>query len=253
MTGRGRPVRAIIAEDEIVLRKELFDHLSRLWPELAIVGAASDGLEALAMIERLKPEVAFLDIQMPGLTGIQVAGQAAGRCHVVFVTAYDSYAIAAFEQGAIDYLLKPYDLLRLDKALERVRSKLEAAPPTLQSVLDELARVSPPRNFLRWIKASSGHDVRLIMVDEICYFQADTKYTTVFTARDEAIIRMSLKQLRAQLDPDIFWSIHRSTIVNANAIRSVTRGLDSSMHILLKERPERLSVSETSRHLFRQM
>lgn len=248
-----QPARAVIAEDEAVLRHELSGHLRELWPELVLVGAAGDGLEALAMIERFHPDVVFLDIQMPGLTGLEVAGRIAGRCHVVFITAYDSYAIAAFEQGAVDYLLKPYDLARLDKALARVRTKIDTAPPPLQHILDELARLALPRRFLRWIKASNGHDVRLIMVDDIVYFEADTKYTTVVTSADEAIIRMSLKQLRAQLDPDIFWQVHRSTIVNVQAIRGITRGLDGSMQVLLKSRPERLTVSEASRHLFRQM
>jgi len=251
---RNRTPIAIVAEDEAVLRHELVSHLEKLWPELSIEGEAEDGIAALALIESIKPDVVFLDIQMPGLTGIDVARAIEGKSHIVFVTAYDSHAVAAFEQGAADYVLKPYDLARLAQAVARVRSKLEhEAPQSLERVLDEIAHLSAQKNPLRWIRASAGNDVRLILVDDVCYFQAETKYTTVATVDGDAIIRTSLKKLRDELDPDTFLSIHRSTIVNVNAIRKITRAMDGSMQILLKDRPERLSVSEANRHLFRMM
>lgn len=251
---RRRRLTAVVAEDETVLRDELVGHLNELWPELQIVGQAGDGVKALALIGRLKPDVVFLDIQMPSLTGIEVARQIGDDCHIVFVTAYDNHAVAAFEQGAVDYLLKPYDLTRLVRALDRVRERLAThSNPPLGQVLDEIARLAAPKKHLRWIKASQGSDIQLIMIDNVCYFQADTKYTTVATPQGDAIIRTSLKQLKDELDPDAFVSIHRATIVNVNAIRSITRSLDGSMQVILKDRPERLTVSDANRHLFKMM
>ena len=245
---------AIVAEDELVLRDELVSHLRQLWPELEVAGLASDGIEALEQVKRLRPDVLFLDIQMPGLTGIEVARQLSGRVHVVFVTAFDEYAVSAFEQGAIDYLLKPYDLDRLSLAIARVRERL-AEPPadTLVDVLSELERMRQSRSYLKWIRASAGTEIRLILADDIVFFQADTKYTTVATLEGDAIVRMSLKQLMNQLDPELFVAIHRSTIVNVKFVRAVRRGLDGSMLLGLKGRPELLSVSDANRHLFKMM
>ena len=244
---------ALIAEDEAVLRDELRAHLEGLWPELRIVALASSGIEALQGLDEHRPDVMFLDIQMPGLTGLEVARQAGGRCHVVFVTAYDAYAVAAFEQGAIDYVLKPYDVARLATAVRRVRQRLQDAPPHLDGLLRELAAVQPAREHLRWINASQGQEMRVITVDEVCYFQADTKYTRVVTASGEALIRRSLKELQEQLDPGCFWTIHRSTIVNANAIAGVSRDFRGRVSVKLKARSEKLAVSEGHEHLFRQM
>ena len=244
---------ALIAEDEVVLRDELQAHLKSLWPELKIVALAANGIEALQALDEQRPDVMFLDIQMPGLTGLEVARQAAGRCHVVFVTAYDAHAVAAFEQGAIDYVLKPYDAARIATAVRRVRQRLHETPPALDGVLRELAAAQPPREHLRWINASQGQEVRLITVDEVCYFQSDTKYTRVVTANSEALIRRSLKELQEQLDPSCFWQIHRSTIVNANAIAGVSRDFRGHISVKLKTRSEKLPVSEGHEHLFRQM
>ena len=244
---------ALIAEDEVVLRDELQAHLKSLWPELKIVALAANGIEALQALDEQRPDVMFLDIQMPGLSGLEVARQAEGRCHVVFVTAYDAYAVAAFEQGAIDYVLKPYDAARIATAVRRVRQRLHETPPALDGVLRELAAAQPPREHLRWINASQGQEVRLITVDEVCYFQADTKYTRVVTANSEALIRRSLKELQDQLDPSCFWQIHRSTIVNANAIAGVSRDFRGHISVKLKTRSEKLPVSEGHEHLFRQM
>jgi DNA-binding LytR/AlgR family response regulator len=253
MVRAARP-RAVVAEDEHVLRDELVSHLAQRWPELEIVGSAGDGIEALDMVRRLRPDVLFLDIQMPGLTGIEVARQLNGKVHVVFVTAFDEHAVSAFEQGAIDYLLKPYELDRLSVAIERVKARLSDPPAdALADVLSELERIRKSDSYLKWIKASAGSEIRLILADDIVFLQADTKYTTVATADGDAIVRMSLRQLLGQLDPELFVAIHRSTIVNVRFVRSIRRGLDGSMLLALKGRPELLSVSEANRHLFRMM
>jgi DNA-binding LytR/AlgR family response regulator len=245
---------AVVAEDERVLRDELVGHLGKLWPELKIAGVAGDGIEALAMAEKLRPDVLFLDIQMPGLTGIEVARHVTGKVHIVFVTAFDEHAVAAFEQGAVDYVLKPYEMDRLSVAIARVRERLSEPPPNgLVEVLSELERIRQSQNYLKWIRASAGSEVRLILADDIVFLQADTKYTTVATVDGDAIVRMSLKQLIGQLDPELFVGIHRSTIVNIRFVRAVRRGLDGSMLLMLKGRPEMLSVSEANRHLFRMM
>lgn len=251
--GPARPT-ALIAEDESVLRAELRARLALHWPELAIVAEAANGIEALQALERHAPQVVFLDIEMPALGGLDVARQTQGRWHVVFVTAYDAHAVAAFEQGAVDYVLKPYDDARLALAVSRVRQRLASAPPPLDGLLRELARAAPPREHLRWINASQGQEVRVITVEEVCYFQADTKYTRVVTHDGgEALIRRTLKELAEQLDPACFWPIHRSTIVNANAIAGVSRDLRGRVSVRLKSRAEKLPVSEAHEHLFRQM
>ena len=246
-------VSAVVAEDEKILRDDLVSRLSTLWPRLNIAATASDGVEALALFEQYRPQVMFLDIQMPVLTGLQVARQIANRCHVVFLTAYDRYAVDAFEQGAVDYVLKPYDNDRMGIAIARVQDRLKATAPMLASVLDELAMMSKPKSFLNWVRASRGRDVELITVSDICYFRADSKYTTVVTETQEAIIRRSIRELEAELDPTRFWRIHRSTIVNVASISSVSRTLGGGMALKLRKRPERLDVSEAYRHIFRHM
>ncbi|MDM0066560.1 LytTR family DNA-binding domain-containing protein [Variovorax sp. J31P207] len=244
---------ALVAEDEDVLREELQAHLRDLWPDLHIEASAGNGLEALLALDRHVPDVVFLDIEMPGLNGIDIARQIQGRSHVVFVTAYDAYAVAAFEQGAVDYVLKPYDLPRLSQTIRRVKERLGSAPPSLDMLLRELAAARPVRDHLRWINASQGQDVRIITVDEICYFRAESKYTLVITADGESLIRRSLKELLEQLDPSQFWLVHRSTIVNANAIAGVSRDFRGHVHLKLKQRSETLAVSEAHEHLFRSM
>ena len=246
-------VTAVIAEDEPVLREQLHSLLATLWPRLHVAAVASDGVEALAMYDLHRPQVMFLDIQMPGLTGLQVAQQLADRCQIVFLTAYDAYAVAAFEQGAVDYVLKPYDSQRLGMALRRVQDRLGNAPPPLADMLRDLLAAARPKPFLTWIKASRGADVDLIMVGDVCYFRSDTKYTSVFTETREALIRASIKELVADLDPSRFWQIHRSTIVNVEAIASVSRTMAGGTVLKLKSRPERLTVSEPYRRLFKHM
>ena len=244
---------AVVAEDETILREELVARLGQLWPQLNVAAQASSGVDALAMIDLHRPDIVFLDIQMPGLTGLQVARQVSGQCHVVFLTAYDQYAVSAFEQGAVDFLLKPYDTDRLRIAIARLKDRQATTPVKLTEILNDLALAARPAPYLNWIRASHGTDVELIMVHEVTYFRADTKYTTVVTEMHEAIIRRSIKELETELDPAFFWRIHRSTIVNLAAISSVTRNISGGMALKLKHRPEKLDVSEPYRHLFRHM
>jgi DNA-binding LytR/AlgR family response regulator len=246
--------RAIVAEDEEVLRVELGELLGNVWPELDVVASVADGLEAVHAIEKYAPDVLFLDIQMPGISGLNVARAASGRCHVVFVTAYDQHAVTAFEQGAVDYVMKPITAARLYTTCSRVKQRLAKAPANLEQLLktfsDHRANAKP---YLRWINASKGTEVQILTTDEICYFQSDAKYTRAVTPSTEMLLRKSLKELSDELDPTVFWQIHRATIVNVNAIGSVVR--DASGHVILKlkQRKETLAVSETYAHLFRQM
>jgi DNA-binding LytR/AlgR family response regulator len=251
MTATSRPT-AVVAEDEPVLRAQLSALLGEVWPELEVVGVAEDGVQAIRALEEQRPDVLFLDILMPGPTGLEVARHASGRCHVVFVTAYDQFAVAAFEEGAADYVMKPLTPGRLAIACSRVRKRLSAAPANLERLLETLASARA-RPHLRWINASRGTEVRLVTVDEICYFQSDTKYTRAVTAADEYLIRKSLKELLDELDPALFWQIHRSTIVNVNAIASLSQGFRGHLLVKLKARDESLPVSQPYAHLFRQM
>jgi DNA-binding LytR/AlgR family response regulator len=244
---------AVIAEDEHVLRGELKDSLTHLWPGLKVVAEAEDGIEALDALERFRPQVMFLDIQMPGLSGLEVARAASGRCHIVFVTAYDEHAVAAFEQGAVDYVMKPFTTGRLASAIARVRERLDSRPPELITLLQTLREQAPKRPYLRWINVSQGQNVRLITAEEICYFKADSKYTLVVTADSEAVIRKSIKELVDELDPEAFWPTHRGVIVNVNAIALAHRKLNGQYELRLKSRPETLLVSETYAYRFRQM
>lgn len=248
-----RRVRAVLAEDEPVLLAELSDLLERLWPELHIAAKAQDGIEAVQLLDSVAPDVLFLDIQMPGMTGLDVAKQASGRCHVVFVTAYDSYAVAAFDEGAVDYVMKPFSASRLATAVARLKSKLASAPPNLDGILRTLADVASRKEYLRWITASQGSELRLITVDEICYVKADNKYTVVVTPDRESLIRRPIRELADELDPDVFWQIHRSTLVNVNAIAGVSRDLSGKLRVRLKQRSETLPVSDPHAHRFRSM
>jgi len=246
-------VTAIIAEDEPLLREELAEQLVKLWPEMDIVGKPADGIDALRLIVMHKPDIAFLDIQMPGMTGLDVARQVAGRCHIVFVTAFDQYAIGAFEQGAVDYVMKPISVPRLATTITRLKDRIEHPPADLSGLLGQLQRQSEGRSFLRWVNASVGNSIKLITVDEICYFKADSKYTLVVTAASESLIRKPIKELCDELDPATFWQIHRSTLVNVGAIAGVTRDVRGNLQVKLKQRPELLHVSESYTHLFKQM
>jgi len=245
---------ALIAEDEPLLADELADALARLWPELEIVARARDGIEAVRMVEAHNPDVVFLDIQMPGMTGLDVAKQLGARAHIVFVTAFDQHAIAAFEHGAIDYVLKPVAVPRLATAVARVKERLGRAPADLSGVLRDLAaNRGDGRTFLRWVNASMGQTIKLITVEEICYFKADSKYTLVVTPAGESLIKKPIRELCDELDPSQFWQIHRSTLVNVNFVAGVARDFRGHLQVKLKQRNESLPVSESYTHLFRQM
>jgi DNA-binding LytR/AlgR family response regulator len=245
---------AIIAENEVALREELRRQLATLWPELRIVADAGSGTEALQLIELHQPDVLFLDIQMPGLTGLDVARQAQGRCHVIFVTAEDTHATAAFDVGALDYVLKPIVASRLLLAIARIKQALDLRAHHLDVLMRELAfKFIQPRRYLRWINAAAGDSVRLIAVEDVQYFRTEGKYTVLVTANSESLIRKTLRELNAELDPAIFWQIHRSTIVNTNAIQKIHRSCKGKMDLRLKHRMETLIVSAAHSHLFKVM
>ena len=247
--------RAVIADDEPHLAEHLRERLAALWPELEITLAAN-GLEALRRIDDEAPQIAFLDIRMPGLTGLELAARIDAATHLVFVTAYDQYAVQAFDRDAVDYLLKPVTDERLAKCIERLKRKLVAAeePPPLRDMLERLARAIPGgAQRLRWIRAQKGDVVRQIAVDDVLYFQAADKYTSVMTREGESLIRLPLAELVTQLDPDAFAQIHRSTLVNMNEVASARRDLGGRVFIRLKDGKTELAVSRAYAHLFRQM
>jgi len=245
---------AIIAEDEPILRAQLQARLAKLWPELEVIAAVGDGVAALEALEERTPDFMFLDIRMPEMTGIEVARHVGSRCHVVFVTAYDEYAIEAFEAGAVDYLLKPPTDERMALAIERLKSKTATQPRDLAAVLSRLAgKLEPARERLKWIKATVGQNLRLIPVSDVLYFQSDEKYTRVVTGEGEALIKTPIRELLDGLDPDAFWQIHRSTVVNAAAIAAVTRDFRGQAHVKVRGRDESLVVSRIYSHLFKQM
>jgi len=247
--------RAVIAEDEPLLREQLQRRLREAWPELDIAAVAEDGAEALRAIRQHQPDVAFLDIQMPELTGLEVAREAKGLCHVVFITAYDQYAVDAFEQAAVDYLLKPLAANRLAETVVRLKARLAGPPGDLSELVARIeARLAPATApHLRWVTVSVGANLKMIAVEDICYFQSDEKYTRVVTVDSESLIRKPIKELIDELDPRLFWQVHRSTLVNVNAIASVARELSGTAEIRLKARGERLPVSRAFVHLFKQM
>jgi len=245
--------RALIAEDEPRLREQLAERLAKLWPELDISAMVGDGIEAVQALDRQRPNILFLDIQMPGLNGLEVARHASNRCHVAFITAYDEYAIAAFEQGAVDYVLKPFTTDRLVTTINRLKDRLVSPPADLSELLARLAGIANQGSYLRWINASVGKVVKLITVEEVCYFQADNKYTLVVTPQSESLIQKTIKELCDELDPQVFWQIHRSTVVNVNAIASVERNVRGRVSVRLKERKESLPVADAYVHLFRKM
>ena len=251
-----KSVRAIIAEDEAAQRHALADLLHDEWPELEIVASCEDGLSAMEALHEHQPHVAFLDIRMPGVSGIEVARAASGKVHVVFVTAYDEYAVTAFEAGAADYLLKPVVPDRLRKAVQRLRTRLEANASTdLTRLLETLDRRLRDRRAtrLKWVKASIGDTVKMFPIEEVLFFQAQDKYVRVVTSTDEAVIRTPLKELVGQLDGDMFWQIHRSILVRATAIDRVRKDALGHFHAMLKGSSEMLPVSVPYQSRFRSM
>jgi DNA-binding LytR/AlgR family response regulator len=246
--------KAIIAEDEAVLRSELRARLAELWPELEISAEAADGLAATRAYNEHAPDVLFLDIQMPGMTGLEVARLASGKCHVVFVTAFDKYAVRAFEQGAVDYVMKPFTSARLAETVTRLKERMRERPANLDGILNLLAsKARDGQEYLRWVTASQGNNLIIVTIDQICYFRADSKYTMVITADRELLIRRPIKELVEAVDPNVFWQIHRSTLVNIHEVAGVTRDLRGHLSVRLKQRKETLPVSESYTHLFKQM
>ncbi len=255
------PVRTcIVAEDESLLRHSLVAELKRAWPTLQVVAECEDGASAVEALAEHTPDVAFLDIRMPGLTGLEVAAvaaEASPRTQIVFVTAYDQYAIDAFERGAIDYLLKPVKPERLDATVARLQARdLQPDAAALAALLGKLgalpAQAGAPEP-LTWLTASAGRETRLILVDDVAYFQADQKYTTVVTADGEALLRTSLRELLPRLDPNTFKQIHRSTIVNLKAIAGIVRDDSGRGTVRLRQRSETLTVSQPFMALFKHM
>jgi DNA-binding LytR/AlgR family response regulator len=262
---RPRPT-ALIADDEPLLREALARQLAQAWPELDVVAQARNGREAIKQFEARQPDVCFLDVHMPGLSGIEAAHHIGRRAHLVFVTAYDRYAVQAFAQGVLDYLVKPVEQARLAETVARLKDRLQAAQPALNTdaLLQQLAaqlaqlRSGAAPAPLRWIRAQVGETLRLIPVDDIDYLRSDTKYTLIAWRGDagqpgEALVRIALRDLVAQLDPDQFAQVHRSVVVNLRAISHVTRGENETADIHLKGRKEVLPVSRSYLHLFRQM
>jgi DNA-binding LytR/AlgR family response regulator len=245
---------AVIAEDEPLIRRELRDTLSELWPDLRILAEVGDGVEALAAVERFRPDVFFLDIQMPGLDGLTVAQRLNGRAHVVFITAFDQYAVAAFEQGALDYVLKPISVPRLKLTIERLRTRLAEPPADLNRITELLMDIVPAEaKYLKWLTVPHGAELRVVAVAEISYLRADTKYTTVVTPHGSFLMNSSLRQMREKLDPQMFWQIHRSVVVNVGAIDTIYRSFRGTLEVRVKGRDELLPVSAAHVHLFREL
>lgn len=259
---KGRRATALIADDEPLLREALERMLAQAWPDLEVVAHARNGREAVDMFEAQQPDICFLDVHMPGMTGVEAARHIGRRAHLVFVTAFDQYAVQAFAQGVLDYLVKPVEPSRLAETVARLQERLRAAQPALntEALLLQLAtslqRSSAPAT-LRWVRASVGQTVRLIAVDDIDFLRSEEKYTLV-AWRDnnqprEAVIRLPLKELITQLDASQFVQVHRSVVVNLRAISHVTRGSNETADIHLKGRDDVLPVSRSYLHLFRQM
>jgi|KBSSwiStaDraftv2_1062776.scaffolds.fasta_scaffold05190_8 DNA-binding LytR/AlgR family response regulator len=249
---------AVVADDERLMREQIIDRLKEAWPELLIVGEASNGREAIAMVQSLQPDIVFLDISMPGMDGIETAQALAGRAHVVFVTAHDQYAISAFEHGAIDYLLKPAEPERVALTCQRLRERLKQAPDPMNEVLEQLSQRLgagglKPREYMRWVQASVGANIRMIPTSDILFFRAEDKYTLVKTRGFEALIRKPIKELIEELDPDEFWQIHRSTVVRVDAVEQVSRDFRGHQIVHVRGSDEKLEVSRTFNHLFKQM
>jgi DNA-binding LytR/AlgR family response regulator len=241
--------RILVADDEPLLAAELAEALERLWPE-AEVASAHDGIEALRLGRQWEPDVAFLDIRMPGLDGLEVARVFGARTHVVFVTAYGEHALAAFDEGAVDYVIKPIALERLARAIERVRARLALPPPDLTHLVSRLRDQSRAP---AWLQATVGNTIHFIDLADVVYFCADAKYTRVVTESLEAHIRLSLKELSDSLDPTAFWQIHRGYMVAVRRIASAARAEDGALWLQLRGHKARLPVSQRFQHLFRGM
>jgi DNA-binding LytR/AlgR family response regulator len=252
---------AVLIEDEALPRAQLRELLAQLWPECTLLGEAADVPQAVQLLANTRPDVAFIDIRLPGAvgephlsSGLDLAALASRQAHIVFVTAYDEHAVAAFRHGAADYLLKPIDAARLAITVERLKQRCLTAPQPL-TINPTIAPPNTPQKhaYLKWLQVGSGQQLRLLTLGEVLYFQSDTKYTRVITQDAEHFIRLSVRELAESLDPDQFWQIHRSTVVNLNAIASVHRDLAGRTEVLLRSKPERLAVSQSFAGRFKLM
>jgi DNA-binding LytR/AlgR family response regulator len=246
-------MKAVIADDEPHLAADLQRRLARLWPELNIAAVVHDGEAAAAALSGIQPDIAFLDIRMPGISGLEAAKSAQSDCRVVFITAFDDHAVQAFELAAVDYLLKPVSDERLARCVERLKQRSEVAPDALLSRLQQLLASSAKPEHLRWLRVQTGQTVRMLSVEEVCYFQSTDKYTTVFTQDAELLLRTPLKELIMQLDPQQFWQVHRSTVVNVRQIISAHHHLAGRISLSLRDRSEKIAVSRSYAHLFNKM
>jgi len=250
--------RAIIADDENNLLKSLKKALNKFWPELLIAGEACNGKEAVDLIEKIRPDVAFLDIRMPGMSGIEVAKEVEGICSIVFVTAYDHYAVEAFENEALDYILKPIEEKRLLKTINRLKERLssnEHSPKVgekIERIINTINKGAKP-SYLQLIKVKTGIEIRFIPVSEVLFFMAEDKYTTVKTKEKEFLIKKSIKELETELDPEQFWRVHRSSIINIDKIKKITRSFSNQLVVLFKNIDRTVTVSRSYSHLFKQM
>ncbi len=268
--------RAVIADDERLMREQLRARLAEVWPELAVVAEARNGQEAVDLVRQHRPDVVFLDIRMPGMTGIEAAAEIAQLDDdeqplplVVFITAYDEYAVRAFEQGVADYVLKPAERERLALTAQRLRTRLAARAAAgddgagatdaagdaanLQQLLHQLRHRGTTPSYLRWIQANVGSDIRMIAVDEVLFFVSDEKYTRVQTTTTEALIRKPIKELVDELDPSRFWQIHRSTVVAVGAVAGVSRDMRGRQIVAVKGHAQKLEVSRSFAGLFKGM
>jgi DNA-binding LytR/AlgR family response regulator len=240
------------------MREQISSRLKDAWPELEIVGEGANGREAIALVQSLEPDIAFLDISMPGMDGIEAARALAGKVHIVFVTAHDQHAIRAFEYGAVDYLLKPADAERVALTCQRLRARIGESPDPMTDLLAQLSQRLgaggvKPREYLRWVQASVGTNIRMIPTSDILFFRAEDKYTRVQTKSFEALIRKPIKELLDELDPDEFWQIHRATVVRIDAVEQVSRNLRGHQTVHMRGSDEKLEVSRSFNHLFKQM
>ncbi|MCG8634551.1 MAG: LytTR family DNA-binding domain-containing protein [Desulfobacterales bacterium] len=253
-----KEIRAVIADDEEVLRTGIANLLNRMWPDLDICGQAENGVQALSMIQSQKPEIVFLDIQMPGMTGVEVAKKILGMTKVVFITAYDRFAVEAFESEAVDYILKPVSEQRLGKTIDRLKKQLAArthdqdreSVPDLKKIIQVLENRAAP-DYLRLIKVKTGTELRFVPVSEIIYFKAEDKYTVVFTGQKEFLIKIPVRELENRLDPDNFWRVHRNAIVNVEKVKKITRSFTNQMMVNFQDTRETIAVSRSFEHLFK--
>lgn len=256
-----KTVTAMIVDDEAPMRAHLKHRLHQAWPELQIIAEANNGISAIEQADQIKVDLVFLDIRMPGKNGIETARHLAEKAHLIFVTAYDEYAVQAFEQGAIDYLLKPIDLDRLKQTCTRVQQRLiqieanqnQTADLEQMTQLLKQLLVQRETHYLRWIQASVGNSLRMISTKEVLFFKSDDKYTLVHTEQAEYLIRKTLKELEDELDPKEFWRIHRSCLVSVNAIATVARDERGRQMLGLKRSEEKLEISRNHSHLFQTM